>query len=291
MFVCFPRWLFAAVPTTSVDIGQVAAAGSTSTANGVYTVRASGADIWGTQDEFRFFHAQLSGDGEITARVDSLTATDPWTKAGVMIRETLNANSRYAYTLVSAGNGVSFQHRLLAGASGGSARDARRGLTRAVLGASAPSRQRVHGVRLGQRTSLATTRQQRHHRNGRHRLRGPRRDEPSDGSLATAAFSNMSLSAGGTTPPPANRPPTITGTPPSTAPVGVAYAFTPTATDPDGNPLTYSIANRPSWATFNTTTGRLSGTPTSANVGSYGNIVIRSATVRRRRSCRRSRSP
>ncbi len=51
---------------------------------------------------------QLSGDGEITARVDSLTPTDPWTKAGVMIRETLNANSRFAYTLVSAGNGVSF---------------------------------------------------------------------------------------------------------------------------------------------------------------------------------------
>ena len=53
-----------------------------------------------------------------------------------------------------------------------------------------------------------------------------------DGSLATAAFSNMSLSAGGTTPPPTNRPPTITGTPPSTAPVGVAYSFTPTARIP-----------------------------------------------------------
>ena len=175
----FPAFAFGAVPTTSVDIGQVAAAGSTSTANGVYTVRASGADIWGTQDEFRFVHAQLSGDGEITARVDSLTATDPWTKAGVMIRETLNANSRFAYTLVSAGNGVSFQHRLLAGGSAVQPVDARRGLARAVLGAVTPNRQRVHGVRLGQRTSLATARQQRHDRNGHHRIRGPRRDEPS----------------------------------------------------------------------------------------------------------------
>ena len=112
-----PASVFAAVPTTSVDVGEVATAGSTSMANSVYTVRASGADIWGTQDQFRFVHAQLSGDGEITARVDSLTSTHSWTKAGVMIRETLDANSHYAYTLLSAGNGVSFQHRLLPGAS------------------------------------------------------------------------------------------------------------------------------------------------------------------------------
>ena len=65
----------------------------------------------------------MSGDGEITARVDSVTATEPWTKAGVMIRETLNASSRFAYTLVSAGNGVDFEHRLSTGGFGGSARD------------------------------------------------------------------------------------------------------------------------------------------------------------------------
>ena len=262
------------MPTTSVDIGQVAAAGSTSTANGVYTVRASGADIWGTQDEFRFVHAQLSGDGEITARVDSLTPTDPWTKAGVMIRETLNANSRFAYTLVSAGNGVSFQHRLLAGAwavqpvthDGVSrapywVRLRRTGnvFTAYVSANGAAWRQQGNSVTIAMGATVYA---------------GLAVTSHLDGSLATAAFSNMSLSAGGTTPPPTNRPPTITGTPPSTAPVGVAYAFTPTATDPDGNPLTYGIANRPSWATFNTTTGRLSGTPTSANVGSYGNILI-----------------
>ena len=42
----------------------------------------------------------------------------------------------------------------------------------------------------------------------------------------------------------------------------------------DGNTLAYSIANRPSWATFNTTTGQLSGTPSASQVGSYGNITI-----------------
>ncbi|HEX7235515.1 MAG TPA: putative Ig domain-containing protein [Gammaproteobacteria bacterium] len=69
-----------------------------------------------------------------------------------------------------------------------------------------------------------------------------------------------------------NRPPTISGTPPSSATVGAAYSFTPTGSDPDGNTLTFSIANRPAWATFSTTTGRLSGTPTAA--GAFGSISI-----------------
>ena len=71
-----------------------------------------------------------------------------------------------------------------------------------------------------------------------------------------------------------NRPPTISGTPPATAPVGAAYSFTPTASDPDGGILTFAIQNRPSWATFSTATGRLSGTPTTANVGTFANILI-----------------
>ena len=71
--------------------------------NGVYTVRASGADIWGARDEFRFVYARLSGDGEVVARIDALSAADSWTKAGVMIRQTLRPSSRFAYALVSGG--------------------------------------------------------------------------------------------------------------------------------------------------------------------------------------------
>jgi hypothetical protein len=71
-----------------------------------------------------------------------------------------------------------------------------------------------------------------------------------------------------------NRAPTITGTPAKTATTGSAYSFRPTGSDPDGNTLTYSISNRPSWATFNASTGQLSGTPTAANAGTYSNIVI-----------------
>ena len=55
---------------------------------------------------------------------------------------------------------------------------------------------------------------------------------------------------------------------------GTAYDFTPTASDPNGEVLTFSIANMPSWAAFSTTTGRLSGTPSASDVRSYPNIRI-----------------
>jgi hypothetical protein len=76
--------------------------------------------------------------------------------------------------------------------------------------------------------------------------------------------------------PPANRAPVISGTPLTQVLSGSSYSFTPTASDPDGDTLTFTISNSPSWATtFNTATGRLSGTPTAADVGTYTNVVIR----------------
>ena len=71
-----------------------------------------------------------------------------------------------------------------------------------------------------------------------------------------------------------NRAPVISGTPSSSVNAGDAYTFAPAASDADGDPLTFSIANKPAWATFNATTGRLSGVPTAAQVGSYSNVAI-----------------
>jgi len=71
-----------------------------------------------------------------------------------------------------------------------------------------------------------------------------------------------------------NSPPQISGTPATSVNEGQAYSFTPTASDPDGDSLTFSISNRPTWASFNTSTGSLSGTPGAADVGVYTNIVI-----------------
>lgn len=91
----------------------------------------------------------------------------------------------------------------------------------------------------------------------------------SDGRVTTS-LPAFSISVSGT----ANRAPVISGTPASSVNTGSAYSFRPTASDADGNTLTYAIANRPSWATFNTSTGQLTGTPSASQAGSYGNITI-----------------
>ena len=93
------------------DIGAVAIAGSTSFAGGAFTVRGSGADIWGTADAFHFVYRTLTGDGSIVARVASLENIDQWTKAGVMIRASLAPGSRHAMMVVSPGKGLAFQRR------------------------------------------------------------------------------------------------------------------------------------------------------------------------------------
>jgi hypothetical protein len=84
----------------------------------------------------------------------------------------------------------------------------------------------------------------------------------------------ITVAPASTNAPVTNTPPTLTGTPSTTADVGVAYNFMPQALDADGNALTFSISNRPAWMAFNTSTGQLSGTPTTANVGTYSNILV-----------------
>jgi hypothetical protein len=80
-------------------------------ANGTIVMGGGGADIWATADQFRFAYKQLSGNGSIVARVDSIVPADPWTKVGVMIRESLDAGSKHAAVVVTPGNGVSFLQR------------------------------------------------------------------------------------------------------------------------------------------------------------------------------------
>jgi hypothetical protein len=79
---------------------------------------------------------------------------------------------------------------------------------------------------------------------------------------------------GSTGPGPTNSAPTISGSPATAVTVGDIYSFTPTASDSDGDSLTFSVANLPSWASFNSGTGKLSGQPTLAAVGTYGDISI-----------------
>ena len=72
-----------------------------------------------------------------------------------------------------------------------------------------------------------------------------------------------------------NAPPRIAGASPITATAGELYSFQPAATDPENAKLTYSILNLPTWATFDTLSGRLAGTPSTAQVGTSAGVTIR----------------
>jgi hypothetical protein len=92
--------------------------------------------------------------------------------------------------------------------------------------------------------------------------------------IATASLAPFSItvtSSGGST---GNTPPVIHGTPATTVAAGSAYSFQPSVWDADGQRLTYTISGKPSWASFSTVTGILSGTPTAAHAGTTANIVV-----------------
>jgi len=94
-------------------------------------------------------------------------------------------------------------------------------------------------------------------------------DGQSTRALAPFAITVTSQSLG------ANRAPEISGSPATVAQVGRTYAFKPTASDPDGDRLSFAVSGKPAWATFDTVTGVLSGIPRAADVGTQRKIVIR----------------
>ena len=99
-------------------------------------------------------------------------------------------------------------------------------------------------------------------------------------ALAMLVLSACSGSAGPAAPvsvvPPigSNEAPTIGGTPPQMIKVGVNYSFTPSASDPDSDPLIFSIINKPDWANFDANTGRLYGIAPTGMEGTYNDVVI-----------------
>jgi autotransporter-associated beta strand protein len=106
-------------PWVSADVGAPPITGNSAYTNGAFTVKGCGADIWSTSDQFQFAYIEDTGDLTITARVVSQSNTDPWAKAGVMIRESTNANSKYiaVYVTPTSSHGVSLQYRATTGGS------------------------------------------------------------------------------------------------------------------------------------------------------------------------------
>jgi parallel beta-helix repeat protein len=103
-------WTAAGMDTLSLWFrGDVVSFGETS--SGTFAMSAAGADIWGTRDEFRYAYKQLNGDGAIVARVNNVSWSNAWAKAGVMIRASLNPGSAHAFMLVTPDGRRAFQNR------------------------------------------------------------------------------------------------------------------------------------------------------------------------------------
>jgi len=97
--------------------GQPAAVGSLSydAPTQTYTLTGSGSDIEGASDEFHYAFKPLTGNAEITVKVESLTDTHSWAKAGVMIRDTLDPDSAHGMVVVTPTGRVAFQFREMGG--------------------------------------------------------------------------------------------------------------------------------------------------------------------------------
>lgn len=98
-------------PWVSRDIGGVATSGSAAFASGRWTVTGSGADIWNSTDEFQSVHQPITGDCDLIAKVVSQTVTNPWAKAGVMLRDGHGSGAKHAMMVVTGSNGSAFQRR------------------------------------------------------------------------------------------------------------------------------------------------------------------------------------
>jgi hypothetical protein len=95
----------------SVSHGPLAGSISYDSTTGTYTMVGAGLDIWDNADEFHFAYARLKGNGSITARIESVEYVHQWTKADVMIRNTLDPASQHGIVFISSVGRVAFQWR------------------------------------------------------------------------------------------------------------------------------------------------------------------------------------
>ncbi len=94
------------------DFQAIVATGSATFVAGGYDITSTGSDIGGNADQFSFNYLQRTGDFDVRVRVQSLDLSDVWAKAGLMARESLSSNSRYAAAITTPSiNGTFFQYR------------------------------------------------------------------------------------------------------------------------------------------------------------------------------------
>jgi hypothetical protein len=110
LVACWPRAAAAQLPDgwTSTDVGAVGIAGSAALSGSTWTVQGSGADIWGTSDSFQFVHKTMGDSGRVEARISDLQNTNPFAKAGVMVRAGLGPDAATVILNVKPNLGTGF---------------------------------------------------------------------------------------------------------------------------------------------------------------------------------------
>jgi regulation of enolase protein 1 (concanavalin A-like superfamily) len=104
-------------PWSDIDIGAPTNTGSATFSDGVFAVSGSGSDIYSASDQFHFVSQPVTGDFTLSARVLSLQSVNAWSKSGVMVRESTNANAKYLGLYMTASNGVDMQFRAGSGSN------------------------------------------------------------------------------------------------------------------------------------------------------------------------------
>jgi dextranase len=251
-------------PWVTQDIGAVGLTGSASYSSGTFTVTGSGADIEGTADAFRYIYQTSSSNCEVRAQVASVQNTDPWAKAGVMIRENTAAGAVNAMVEITSGNGVEFQQRMSTGG----------GTTSIVIsGVSAPEWVRL--VRSGDNfsayygpdgtnwTQIGST------------LSIPMSNGASAG-LAVTAHDNATLCAASFNNVSVNQAPVLAAIPNQTILAGRPLVVTNSASDADipTQTLIYSLFSAPPGASINTNNGVFTWRPTIAQSPSTPTVAV-----------------
>ncbi|MBY0426081.1 MAG: T9SS type A sorting domain-containing protein, partial [Cytophagales bacterium] len=109
--ICDPSCGFLPTRWITQDIGEVGIAGAACFSQDTFYLSSTGRDMISNSDEFRFAGYTLNGNGNMTGQVVSIDHTNPLNKTGVIFRETLDSNSRYAMMIITSGNGALFQYR------------------------------------------------------------------------------------------------------------------------------------------------------------------------------------
>lgn len=252
-------------PWVTTDVGSVGLAGDANYADGQFTVDGSGADIEGQSDAFRYVYQAIDGNCELRAQVAGIQATDPWAKAGVMIRESPASNAPNAAVVITAGNGLEFQRRSGAGA----------GTTTIVItGPTTPTWVRLvrsagnsfagyysadgtNWIQVGTNVAIAMS---------NNATAGLAVTAHNNTLLNSATFSNVAL----------NQPPVLAAIPNQTLLAGATLTLTNSAVDPDvpSQLLAFSLLNPPTGATLNAADGVLTWRPAIAQSPSTQTVTV-----------------